>query len=174
VKRSLLVFVLSILLVSGAQAQTQQTQQTPPRTGFGVGIYPTGTETGIGFRSAKESRWAIDVRITRANFFTETKTGSLVNEASFVYRVAFYEKVRFHIGLGARADWNLDKKQSNRFGGVMPIGVEAFPFPFQHAGLFFEAAPYFTTAGSGDNNAGIRTVAGFVFYFLKNHKNEKI
>ena len=144
------------------------------QTGPGIGIYPTGTETGFGYRSAKETRWAADVRITRANFFTETSQGSLVNEASVIYRLAFYEKVRFHIGIGGRADWNLDKKQANRFGCVTPIGVEAFPFPFQHAGLFFEAAPFFTTAGGGNNNAGIRTVAGFIFYFLKKEKNEKV
>ncbi len=137
------------------------------KTGAGIGIYPTGTETGLGYRSSRTNRWAIDVRVTKANAFTEPKGGTLINEASWIYRIAYYERVRFHAGIGARADWNFDKTQSHRFGLVTPLGVEAFPFPFQNAGLFFEAAPFATRASSGNINLGIRTVAGFVFYFVK-------
>ena len=78
------------------------------RTGAGIGIYPTGTETGFGYRSSRDNRWAVDVRTTRANFFTKPKSGSFVNEVSFIYRVAYYEKVRFYMGLGGRADWNIE------------------------------------------------------------------
>ncbi len=112
----------------------------------------------------------MDIRIAKASLFNSPKTGSLVNEASVLYRVAYYEKVRFHLGLGARADWNFDTKQKHRFGAVLPVGVEAYPFPFQNAGLFFEVAPFFTTAGGRNHNAGFRTVAGFAFYFLKKKK----
>jgi hypothetical protein len=52
-------------------------------------------------------------------------------------------------------------------GGVMPIGVEAFPFHFQNAGLIFEVAPFYVTDQDSKYNAGLRTVAGFVFYFPK-------
>jgi hypothetical protein len=142
--------------------------------GPGIGIYPTGTETGFGYRSAKDTRWALDVRITRANLFTESKKGSFVNEVSAIYRIVRYEKVRFHVGLGGRADWNFEANQSHRFGIVTPIGIEAFPFPFQNAGLFFEAAPFFTAARENNNNIGVRTVAGFVFYFIKKKSSEKI
>jgi hypothetical protein len=93
--------------------------------------------------------------------FSRPQTSSFLTEASAVYRVVFLEKVRFHLGLGFRADWN---RNGNKFGGVMPIGVEAFLFSFQNAGLFFEAAPFYVTDGSAWH-AGIRTVAGFVFYF---------
>lgn len=137
------------------------------KTGPGIGIYPTGTETGLGYRSSRTNRWTIDVRITKANAFTEPKGGTLINEVSWIYRIAYYERVRFHAGIGARADWNFDKTQSHRFGVVTPLGVEAFPFPFQNAGLFFEAALFATRASSGNVNVGIRTVAGFVFYFVK-------
>ena len=142
-----------------------------PVTGPGIGIYPTGTETGFGYRSSKNTRWAVDVRVTRANLFTNPENGSLVNEASLIYRVVYLEKVRFHLGLGGRADWNLEKSQSHRFGFVTPIGVEAYPFPFQNAGLFFEAAPFCTWMTDGNNNIGVRTVAGFVFYFIRKSKD---
>ena len=151
----------------GAQSDIFAQEQ---KTGFGIGIYPTGTETGLGFRSSKNNHWAIDVRITKANAFTNPSGGSVINEASFVWRLAYYEKVRFHMGLGGRADWNFDRNQSHRFGFVTPIGVEAFPFPFQNAGLFFEAAPFCTWTDGGNNNVGVRTVAGFIFYFLKKEK----
>jgi hypothetical protein len=137
------------------------------RTGPGIGIYPTGTETGFGYRSSRDKRWAFEARVTRANFFTKPSSGSFVNEASLIYRVAYYEKIRFHIGLGGRADWNMNENQSNRFGFVTPVGVEAFPFPFQNAGLFFEAAPFLTWAGDGQENIGVRTVAGIAFYFIR-------
>lgn len=143
-----------------------------PKTGIGLGIYPTGTETGFGFRSSRDNRWVVDIRATRANVFTKPNSGSFVNEASLLYRVAYYEKIRFHLGVGGRADWNFAEGQSHRYGFVTPLGVEAFPFPFQHAGLFFEAAPFCTWASSGTTNMGIRTVAGFVFYFLKKDKAE--
>lgn len=138
-------------------------------TGAGIGIYPTGTETGIGFRSSRTSKIAIDFRMTRANFFLKPQTGSFINELSLIYRISYYEKIRFHIGIGARADWNLDPLVQSRFGAVMPIGVEAFPFPFQNAGLFFEAAPFFTSPGTTNFNAGIRTVAGIAFYFIRSN-----
>lgn len=141
-----------------------------PATGAGIGIYPTGTETGFGYRSSKDKRFALDVRATRANLFANPSSGSFVTEASGIYRIVRYDRVRFHIGIGARADWNFAAEQSHRYGFVTPVGVEAFPFPFQHAGLFFEAAPFSTWTGTGTNNTGIRTVAGFVFYFLKKVK----
>lgn len=159
-KRLVPVFFMLLLTSLFAFSQEQ-------KTGIGIGIYPTGTETGFGFRSAKNVRWAVDVRVTKANLFTEPNSGSIVNEVSLIYRLAYYEKLRFHLGLGARADWNLDKTQTHRYGFVTPIGVEAFPFPFQNAGLFFEAAPFCTWKEGGGNNVGVRTVAGFVFYFLR-------
>ena len=144
----------------GMFAQTQ-------KTGPGIGIYPTGTETGFGYRSSKNARWVVDARITKANLLLHPDNGSFINELSLVYRIAYYEKVRFHLGLGGRADWNFGNHLPHRFGVVTPVGVEAFPFPFQNAGLFFEAAPFFTMAENHQNNIGIRTVAGFVFYFPK-------
>lgn len=35
---------------------------------------------------------------------------------------------RTETGLGIRGDWNL--VTSHKFGGIIPIGVEAFSFPF--------------------------------------------
>ena len=154
-------------LVLGMAWGTTVWAQDQPVTGVGIGIYPTGTETGFGFRSAKNKHYTIDVRITKANFFTNPESGSLVNEASWLYKIAYYERVRLHAGIGLRADWNLDKSASHRYGFVTPIGVEAFPFPFQNAGLFFEAAPFCTWTNNSNNNIGVRTVAGFVFYFVK-------
>ncbi|MDB5273831.1 MAG: hypothetical protein JWO58_2198 [Chitinophagaceae bacterium] len=133
------------------------------QTGPGIAIYPTGTETGLGFRSARDTRWALDVRATRANFYSEkNKTSSFVTEVSAICRVIRLEKVRFHIGIGYRGDWNFT--ETNRHGIVVPVGVEAFPFPFQNAGLFFEAAPFVVSDFGKSTQGGIRTVAGFVFY----------
>lgn len=135
------------------------------QTSIGVGLYPTGTETGFGIRTSKESRLAGDARITRANLFSDkTKPSSFVTELSLICRVVRLEKVRFHVGLGYKADWNL--VEGHKHGVTVPVGVEAFPFPFQNAGLFFEAAPFYVIDPfSHRDNAGIRTAAGFVFYF---------
>lgn len=133
-KKVLLIVLVIISINFHLSAQEQ-------KLGPGIGIYPTGTETGFGFRSSKNKPGVIDVRVTKANFFTNPGAGSLVNEASFIYRVAYYEKVRFHVGLGGHAKWSVDRKQSDRIGPVVSLGAEAFPFSFQNAGLFFEAAP---------------------------------
>jgi len=141
------------------------------QTGIGIGIYPTGTETGLGIRTSKEARLALDARITRANIFSEkSKTSSFVTELSLVYRIIKLDKVRFHVGLGYKADWNFN--ETHKHGVVIPIGVEVFPFPFQNAGLFFEAAPFYVSDFKSKDNSGIRTAAGFVFYFpVKIKKN---
>lgn len=138
----------------------------PAQTGPGIGIYPTGTEAGISFRSAKDTRWAFDARLARVLFNTDkTKPSSFVSEVSVICRVVKLEKVRFHIGTGYRADWNFTDR--HRHGITVPIGVEAFPFPFQNAGLFFEVAPFFVSdLRSNNNNYGLRATSGFVFYFL--------
>ena len=133
--------------------------------GPGIGIYPTGTEAGISFRSAKDTRFTFDARVARALFNTDkTKTSSFVTEVSVICRVVKLEKVRFHLGVGYRADWNFTDR--HRHGLTVPVGVEAFPFPFQNAGLFFEVAPYFVSDfRSNNNNYGIRATSGFIFYF---------
>ena len=135
------------------------------QTSVGIGIYPTGTETGIGFRLNKDKRLSLDARMTRANFYNEPGVSSFLTELSGIYRVILLEKVRFHLGVGFRSDWNFST--SHKHGVVVPIGVEAFPFPFQNAGLFFEAAPFYVSNFESKWYAGIRTVAGFVFYFPK-------
>ena len=66
----------------------------------------------------------------------------------------------------------LNEGQSHRFGFVLPLGVEAFPFAFQNAGLFFEAAPFCAWTTHDNANLGIRTVAGFAFYFIRREKKE--
>jgi hypothetical protein len=158
-----LLFSLFFFSFLSATAQTTTPQTTTKQTGVGIALYPTGTETGLGFRSGRDTRWVLDVRATRASLYSEkSKTSSFVTEASAVCRIIKLEKVRFHIGVGYRGDWNFTEK--HRHGIVMPIGVEAFPFPFQNAGLFFESAPFFVSDFDTSNQFGIRTVAGFIFY----------
>ncbi|MBC7863381.1 MAG: hypothetical protein IAF38_10425 [Bacteroidia bacterium] len=135
------------------------------QVGPGIGIYPTGTETGFGFRLNKEKRVTLDARIVKANFARHPATSSFLTELSGICRIVHLEKVRFHLGVGFRTEWNLSA--THKYGVVIPLGAEAFPFPFQNAGLFFEAAPYYVTDQKSNWNGGIRTVAGFVFYFLK-------
>jgi hypothetical protein len=142
------------------------------QTSVGIGIYPTDTETGLGFRSGKNSTVCLDARIAKANFFSKANSSSYLSELSVVFRVVKLEKVRFHIGIGARMEGNVDRP--NRYGGLIPIGVEAFPFPFQNAGLFFEAAPFYTVDNRNDFYAGLRTAAGFVFYFTKKPKENPL
>lgn len=142
------------------------TQSICAQTGIGVGIYPTGTEPGVGIRSGKNSKLIADVRICKANFFSNQTQTSFITEASAVYKAVRLEKVRFHIGIGGRTEWNFGGKR-NKYGGLISVGVEAFPFPFQNAGLFFEVAPFFTHDMEHVYNAGIRTVSGFIFYFPK-------
>jgi hypothetical protein len=159
VKPTLIILLVLVCVASFSQ------------TGAGIGLYPTGTEVGIGFRSGKNSKACLDARISKAFFTPKAGTSSFLSELNAIFRVVLLEKVRFHIGIGARAEWNIDKP--NKYGGVIPIGVEAFPFPFQNAGIFFEVAPYFTHDLVKDYNAGMRTVAGFVFYFPTKEKTEK-
>ncbi|MDF2437402.1 MAG: hypothetical protein K0Q95_1778 [Bacteroidota bacterium] len=140
-------------------------------TGIGIGIYPTGSETGLGFRSSKNSRLIADVRIGKAAFFSNQAQSSFMTEVSAVYKVVRLEKVRFHLGLGFRTEWNFGGKE-NKYGGVMPIGVEAFPFPFQNAGLIFEVAPYYMEDFHNVYNGGLRTLAGFIFYFPFKEKKQ--
>lgn len=158
--------IVFLLLSFSVRSQTS----TPPfRTGIGVALYPTGTEAGIGIRTSKENRLIIDARIAKASFFTDkTKNSSFGSEFSFVYRVVKYEKVRFHLGVGYKAEWNFPN--DHKHGVVVPIGVEAFPFPFQNAGLFFESAPYALIDKAGNAISGIRTAAGFIFYFVRKQK----
>jgi hypothetical protein len=164
VSKTVIALLLSVALAPAVWAQDQ------PYTGVGIGIYPTGTETGFGFRSAKNKHYTIDVRVTKANLFTNPEGGTIINEASWLYKIAYYERVRLHAGMGLRADWNLDKTAAHRYGFVTPLGIEAFPFPFQNAGLFFEAAPFCTWNNERNTNLGVRTVAGFVFYFVRKQK----
>ncbi|MBX2979582.1 MAG: hypothetical protein KF905_09830 [Flavobacteriales bacterium] len=147
-----------LLLANSGSADAQ--------SGMGIGLYPTGTETGFGLRTGKDSRWAGDLRVTRFGMqgTAEARTGSCVNEASILYRPLHLERIRLHTGLGFRVDWQFGTGQEHRYGAVMPIGVEAFPFPIHLAGLFFEAAPYCTIDRSGVPSYGVRTVAGFVCY----------
>ncbi|PBQ33459.1 hypothetical protein CNR22_17305 [Sphingobacteriaceae bacterium] len=153
------IFSLTLLLAGVMSAQT----------GAGVGLYATGSETGIGFRSGKETRWVIDARIAKANIYSEkNKASSFSTELSGVCRIVKLEKVRFHLGLGYKAEWNIHAE--NRHGLVVPVGVEAFPFPFQNAGLFFEAAAFCMSDPQQNYYSGIRTSAGFVFYFIRKPK----
>jgi hypothetical protein len=144
------------------------------QTGVGIGLYPTGTDVGIGFRSGKNSVACLDARISKAVFTQKAGTSSFVSELNVVFRTVLLEKVKFHIGIGGRGDWNMDNAKANKYGAVIPIGVEAFPFSFQNAGIFFEVAPYYTSDWIKDYNAGLRTVAGFVFYFPTKPKKEHV
>lgn len=138
---------------------------TNAQTTIGIGLYPTGTEAGLGFRLNKDKKLSADGRITKANFYSDSKTGqsAFITELCATYRAVFIEKVRFHLGIGYRGEWNL--VTSHKHGAVAPIGVEAFPFPFQNAGLLFEVAPFYVFDNSTRSYGGMRTVAGFVFYF---------
>lgn len=157
------IAVLCCLLLGGLVSNAQ--------TSVGLALYPTGTESGFGLRSSKDKRVYIDARIARATFFSDSKAGqsNFLTELSAVCRVIKLEKVRFQVGIGFRGDWNL--VATHKYGAVVPIGVEAFPFPFQNAGLIFEVAPYCMSDVNSNLTGGIRTVAGFVFYFP--HKTKK-
>lgn len=163
-RKSYIIISLFIFILS-AKSQTT----------IGIGIYPTGTETGLGFRLNKDKHFSLDTRVTKANLYSNASSpSSFLSEVSAIYRLILLEKVRFHLGIGFRSNWNFSS--THKHGVVIPIGVEAFPFPFQNAGLFFEAAPFFETDTKQNWQGGIRTVAGFVFYFpkkLKKTTNEK-
>lgn len=133
------------------------------QTGVGIGIYPTGTETGLGFRSGKNSRFFVEGCITKANLYNKPLASSALSEIAMGVRVVKLEKVFLNVGLGIRGEWNSNK--NNKIGAIIPVSIEAFPFPFQNAGLFFGAAFFYTSDLDKDYYVGIRTAAGFVFYF---------
>jgi hypothetical protein len=153
--RNILLFLMAISFGKNANSQT----------GVGIGFYPTGTEAGIGFRSGKNSVACLDARVSKAVFSQKAGTSSFISELNVIFRTVLLEKVRFHIGIGGRGEWSIDSEKANKSGVVIPIGVEGFPFAFQNAGIFFEVAPYYDSDWIKDYNAGLRTVAGFVFYF---------
>jgi len=145
------------------------------QTTIGIGLYPTGSEAGFGFRLNRDKRVSLDARLAKANIYSSSTLPSVfVTEINLIYRALLLEKVRFHTGIGFRSDWNLT--QTHKHGAIVPIGVEAFPFSFQNAGVFFEVAPFFESDDKSNWQGGLRTVAGFVFYFPKKIKktdNEK-
>jgi len=157
------IFILLCILLLNSKMMGQ--------TNIGIGLYPTGTEAGFGFRLNKDRKFSMDARLARANFYSDLKSGqsNFLTELSGIYRVVLLEKVKFHLGLGFRGDWNF--ATSRKYGVVAPIGVEAFPFPFQNAGLIFEVAPYCVNDLKSNWFGGIRTIAGFVFYFPKHTKS---
>lgn len=141
------------------------------QTTVGIGLYPTGSEAGLGFRLNRDKRVSLDARVAKANIYSSSVMPSVfVTELNLIYRVVLLEKVRFHTGIGLRSDWNLT--QTNKHGCIIPIGVEGFPFSFQNAGIFFEVAPFFETDDKSNWQGGLRTVAGFVFYFPKELKKQ--
>jgi hypothetical protein len=155
------VFILFVLCFLKMSAKSQTT--------FGIGLYPTGSEAGLGFRLNKDKRISLDARLAKANFYSSSTTPSaFVTELNIIYRIILLEKVRFHTGIGLRNEWDLT--QTHKQGAIIPIGVEGFPFSFQNAGIFFEVAPFFETDDRSNWQAGLRTVAGFVFYFPKKLK----
>lgn len=166
-----LTFSMLLMGAVGPLCAQTPSSTTPQKLGPGVGMYASGSETGMGFHLIKDSRWSMEARFARTNIFVQSQTGSWVTEAALLYRVAYHDKVRCHIGVGPKADFQIAESLTDRFGLSFPIGVEAFPFPFQNAGLFFEAAPFYVTAGGNDINYGIRTSSGFVFYFVRQDKN---
>lgn len=145
------------------------------QTTVGIGLYPTGSEAGLGFRLNRDKRVSLDARLAKTNIYSSSTIPSVfVTEINLIYRAVLLEKVRFHTGIGFRSDWNLT--QTHKHGAIVPIGVEGFPFSFQNAGVFFEVAPFFETDDKSNWQGGLRTVAGFVFYFpkkLKKTDNEK-
>ena len=161
------ILLISIFYITAFLAKGQ--------TSVGIGLYPTGSEAGLGFRLNKDKRLSLDARVAKANIYSSSASASVfVTELNFIYRAVLLEKVRFHTGIGFRSDWNLT--QTHKHGAIIPIGVEGFPFSFQNAGIFFEVAPFFETDDRSNWQAGLRTVAGFVFYFpktLKKTTNEK-
>lgn len=87
--RTLLLCVLLCSVQTILSAQAQPTPTEGKHLIFGVGIYGSGTETGLGFRSGKDTRFAADIRVAKANIFTEPNSGSLINEVSCIYRLAY-------------------------------------------------------------------------------------
>ncbi len=139
------------------------------QTTVGIGLYPTGSEAGFGFRLNKDKRVSLDARLAKASIYSSVATPStFVTELNIIYRIILLEKIRFHTGIGLRSNWNLT--QTHKQGAIIPIGVEGFPFSFQNAGIFFEVAPFFETDDKSNWQGGLRTVAGFVFYFPKKTK----
>lgn len=141
----------------------------------GLGVLPTGSEIGINFRSSKDKPLFLDLRVSKVNILLNKNSGGFINESSLIYRISKHEKLRFNLGLGLRLESSITPKQNQRGGVVIPLGIEAFPFPFQNGGLFFEVAPYFTSDKVNYQNLGIRSSSGFIYYFTsKSKQHEKI
>ena len=158
-------FLLLIFITQSTLIIAQETKYS-----VGVGLYTTGSEYGLGFRSSKVNKMCFDVRFTKTLFTTNPNTGGFNSEINFVHRVVKQERLNFHIGYGFKTDINVNVGSLNKYGVVFPVGVEAFPFPFQQAGLFFEVAPFYITTTNRSAQFGLRSAAGFVFYFTSSKK----
>ena len=137
----------------------------------GIGVYPTGTAAGIGIKYSLTGKVCGELRFTNFTFVAESLNSTATSELMLHYRIQFLEKVRFHIGIGARMEWN--SKLKEKYGASIPIGVEGFPFAaIPNLALFFETAPYFTSDFDKANLGGLRTTSGVCYYFTKKNKTE--
>jgi hypothetical protein len=148
-KSFLFVFIFLVVLTAKGQV--------------GVGLYPSGTEPGISFKTSKVKPVYADIRFTDF-FFSDSDHFKFKSEVLVKRRFTYFERINFVVGVGPRMEYY---SNDNLFYGVVaPLAVEAFPFPFPNAGLFFEVGPYYTTDFSGQFHGGFRTASGINFYFV--------
>ncbi|MFN6944476.1 MAG: hypothetical protein ACK4ND_05980 [Cytophagaceae bacterium] len=130
----------------------------------GLGVYPSGSEAGLSFKTSKLNSFFADIRMSDFNFSQNIEELSFKNEVFAKYRLTYFERINFIIGLGPRMEFY---GQRRPFWGIAaPIAVEAFPFPFPNAALFFEVAPFYASDLHGQYHGGFRTASGINFYFV--------
>ncbi len=137
---------------------------------LGIAVLPVGSEFAVGTKYNITNRSTVELRLTKPNYTLNPtgKTGySFVTELIYVHRVVAKPKVKFNVGLGARADYALNSNVENfRYGAVVPISVEAFPFAaIPNGALFFEVAPIFTLNADKSQLGLFRSASGFCIYF---------
>jgi hypothetical protein len=133
----------------------------------GIGVYPSGNEPGFGFKTSHKGKWFADIRIADVLLPQDRDMFRVRGEVLAKRRFTYFERVNFVTGIGPRIEYS--GNTGSFYGLVIPVAVEAFPFPFPNAGLFFEVGTYGVTDFEGPIKAGFRTVAGINFYFTRNN-----
>ncbi len=136
----------------------------------GMAILPVGSEFAIGGKVNFDKHNTLELRLARPSY-TVNPVGntsySFNSELFYLRRIVAKPKVKFNVGLGARVEYaNILTKETIRYGAVLPVSVEAFPFAvIPNGALFFEVAPIFLTAKDKSQSLFFRSASGFCIYF---------
>jgi hypothetical protein len=141
----------------------------PAFSQVGIGVYAGGNEPGLTFNTSRYGKYFVDFRISDVLLPQDRSEFRIRSEVMLKRRFTYFDRANFILGLGGRVRHT--GSEGTFYGISLPVAVEAFPFPFPNAGLFFEVGPYLASDFNGRSVGGFRTASGINFYFFRQQKN---